>query len=156
MATSPAVAAAAVVSQPVHAIEVLRTARAASVPEQAVVAPSERVGVGVGVALRAPAVMMVRVARPAAAAARPCNRSCKREYGRGSEDASHYAAARAAGRDSDAGTIVATSPAVAAAAVVSQPVHAIEVLRTARAASVPEQAVVAPSERVGVVAWAWL
>ena len=49
-ATPAAVAAAAVVPQPVHAIEVLRTARAASAAGQAVVAP--RVLADASVALR--------------------------------------------------------------------------------------------------------
>ena len=64
-ATSAAVAAAAVVPQPVHAIEVLRTARAASAAGQGVVAP--RVLADADVALRAPAVEVVRVGRAAAA-----------------------------------------------------------------------------------------
>ena len=57
-ATPAAVAAAAVVPQPVHAIEVLRTARSASAAGQAVVAP--RVLADADVALRAPAVEVVR------------------------------------------------------------------------------------------------
>ena len=81
------------VPQPVNAIEVLRTARAASVAGQAVVAP--RVLADADVALRATAVEVVQVGR--AAAAKPCNRSCKAESVRGSEGAPHYAAARAGG-----------------------------------------------------------
>ena len=142
-ATPAAVAAAAVVPQPVHAIEVLRTVRAASAAGQAVVAP--RVLADADVALRAPAVEVVRVGR--AAAARPCNRSCKGESVRGSEGAPHYAAARAGGCRSHGGGDRGRNPtpaAVAAAAVVPQPVHAIEVPRTVRAASAAGQAVVDP------------
>ena len=66
-ATPAAVAAAAVVPQPVHAIEVPRTVRAASAAGQAVVDP--RVLADADVALRAPAVEVVRVGRAAAAKA---------------------------------------------------------------------------------------
>ena len=133
------------VPQPVNAIEVLRTARAASAAGQAVVAP--RVLADADVALRAPAVEVVRVGRAAAAAAaaRPCNRSCNGESVRGTEGAPHYAAARAVGCRSRGGGDRGRNPtpaAVAAAAVVPQPV--IGVLRTVRAASAAGQAIVDP------------
>ena len=87
------------VPQPVNAIEVLRTARAASAAGQAVVAP--RVLADADVALRATAVEVVQVGR--AAAAKPCNRSCKAESVRNSQGAPHYAAARAGGCRSRSG-----------------------------------------------------
>jgi hypothetical protein len=98
VAARPALATAAMVPQPVHAIEVPSTAVAASVPGQAVVAPRDLAVVGL--ALRVPAVVMAGVGRAAAtaaaaaAAARPCNHSCKREFDRSSEGASHYAPGR--------------------------------------------------------------
>ena len=95
-ATPAAVAAAAVVPQPVHAIEVPRTVRAASAAGQAIVDP--RVLADADVALRAPAVEVVRVGH-----AKPCNRSCKGESVRGSEGAPHYATARAGGCRSHSG-----------------------------------------------------
>ena len=129
-ATPAAVAAAAVVPQPVHAIEVPRTVRAAPAVGQAVVAP--RVPADADVALRAPAVEVVRVGRAAAAAAaaKPCNRSCNGESFSGSEGAPHYAAARAGGCRSRGGGDRGRNPtpaAVAAAPVVPQPVNAINV-----------------------------
>ena len=143
-ATPAAVAAAAVVPQPVHAIEVPRTVRAASAAGQAIVDP--RVLADADVALRAPAVEVVRVGRGApmrlpshAIAAARESPSVALRAPRTMPPPGQVAA------DPTAEAIGAATPAaVAAAAVVPQSVHAIEVLRTARAASAAGKAVVAP------------